>query len=142
MAMDAKNWLKLRLVSVLIFFIIAFMALIFRAFQLQILSGEKLKNMAQRQHTAIVQLQAERGMIYDRNGEKLAVSVLADSVYADPTRVADSAKASRQIAGILNLDRQEVVKKIAEAKSFCWLSRKSLLIRRLMWRAPKLTEYL
>ena len=124
MAMDAKKWLKVRLASVMFIFIAAFLALIFRAFQLQILSGEKLKNMAQRQHTAIVQLQAERGMIYDRNGEKLAVSVLADSVYADPTRVVDPAKASRQIAGILNLDRQEVTKKIAEAKSFCWLSRK------------------
>jgi len=124
MAMDSKNWLKVRLASALLFFIIAFLALLFRAFQLQILSGEKLKNMAQRQHTAIVQLQAERGMIYDRNGEKLAVSVLADSVYADPTRVADPAKASKQIAGILNLDRQAVMKKIAESKSFCWLSRR------------------
>ena len=124
MAMDSKNWLKVRLASALLFFIIAFLALLFRAFQLQILSGEKLKNMAQRQHTAIVQLQAERGMIYDRNGEKLAVSVLADSVYADPTRVADPAKASKQIAGILNLDRQSVMKKIAESKSFCWLSRR------------------
>jgi cell division protein FtsI (penicillin-binding protein 3) len=124
MAMDSKNWLKVRLASVLLFFIIAFVVLLFRAFQLQILSGEKLKNMAQRQHTAIVQLQAERGMIYDRNGEKLAVSVLADSVYADPTRVVDPAKASRQIAGILNLDRQAVMKKIAEPKSFCWLSRR------------------
>jgi len=122
--MDGKNWLKVRLVSVLLFFIIAFAVLVFRAFQLQILSGEKLKNMAQRQHTAIVQLQAERGMIYDRNGEKLAVSVLADSVYADPTRVDDPAKVARQIAGILNLDKHEVLKKIAEAKSFCWLSRK------------------
>ena len=124
MAMDGKNWLKVRLASVLIFFIIAFVALLFRAFQLQILSGEKLKNMAQRQHTAIVQLQAERGMIYDRNGEKLAVSVLADSVYADPTRVVDPAKTARQIAGILNLDKQTVIKKIAEPKSFCWLSRR------------------
>lgn len=124
MAMDGKNWLKLRLASVLFFFIIAFAALIFRAFQLQILSGEKLKNMAQRQHTAMVQLHAERGMIYDRNGEKLAVSVLADSVYADPARVVDPAKTSRQIAGILNLDRQVVLKKIEESKNFCWLSRR------------------
>ena len=119
MAMDAKKWLKVRLASVMFIFIAAFLALIFRAFQLQILSGEKLKNMAQRQHTAIVQLQAERGMIYDRNGEKLAVSVLADSVYADPTRVVDPAKTARQIAGILNLDKQTVIKKIAEPKSFC-----------------------
>ena len=63
MARDAKNWLKLRLVSVLIIFMILFIALLSRAFQLQVLSGEKLKNLAQRQHTATLQLQPERGKI-------------------------------------------------------------------------------
>ena len=124
MARDAKNWLKLRLVSVLIIFMILFIALLSRAFQLQVLSGEKLKNLAQRQHTATLQLQPERGMVYDRNGEKLAVSVLADSVCADPTRIADPLKASRQIAVILNLDKQVVMKKILEPKNFCWLARR------------------
>ena len=124
MAMDSKKWLKLRLVSVLIIFLILFIALLSRAFQLQVLSGEKLKNLAQRQHTATLQLQPERGMVYDRNGEKLAVSVLADSVCADPTRIADPLKASRQIAVILNLDKQVVMKKILEPKNFCWLARR------------------
>jgi cell division protein FtsI (penicillin-binding protein 3) len=124
MALDSKKCLKLRLVYVLIFFLILFIALLSRAFQLQVLSGEKLKNLAQRQHTATLQLQPERGMIYDRNGEKLAVSVLSDSVCADPTRIADPVTASRQIAGILNLDKQVVMKKILEPKSFCWLARR------------------
>ena len=124
MAVNSKKWLKLRLVSVLIFFLVLFIALFSRAFQLQVLSGEKLKNLAQRQHMATLQLQPERGMIYDRNGEKLAVSVLADSVCADPTRIADPVRASQQIAGILNLDKQVVMKKILEPKSFCWLARR------------------
>ncbi len=124
MAVNSKKWLKLRLVSVLIFFLVLFIALFSRAFQLQVLSGEKLKNLAQRQHMATLQLQPERGMIYDRNGEKLAVSVLADSVCADPTRIADPVRASQQIAGILNLDKQVVMKKILEPKNFCWLARR------------------
>jgi cell division protein FtsI (penicillin-binding protein 3) len=124
MAIDAKKWLKLRLASVLIIFLILFIALLSRAFQLQVLSGEKLKNLAQRQHTATLPIQPERGMIYDRNGEKLAVSVLADSVCADPTRIADPVRTSQQIAVILNLDKQAVMKKILEPKSFCWLARR------------------
>ena len=124
MAREAKNWLKLRLLSVLVIFLVLFIALLSRAFQLQVLSGEKLKNLAQKQHTATLQLQPERGMIYDRNGEKLAVSVLADSVCADPTRIADPVKASQQIARILNLDKQAVMKKILEPKNFCWLARR------------------
>jgi Cell division protein FtsI/penicillin-binding protein 2 len=141
MAMDFKKCLKLRLVSVMIFFLVLFIALLSRAFQLQVLSGEKLKNLAQRQHTAILQLQPERGMIYDRNGEKLAVSVLADSVCADPTRIADPVRASQQIAGILNLDKQVVMKKILEPKNFCGWLEESLRIRQPMWIMRKLKEY-
>ena len=124
MAADSKKWLKFRLASILAIFLILFIALLSRAFQLQVLSGEKLKKLAQRQHITTLPIHSERGMIYDRNGEKLAMSVMADSVCADPTRISDPAKASRQIAAVLGLDPPSVYKKISEPKSFCWLARK------------------
>jgi cell division protein FtsI (penicillin-binding protein 3) len=124
MAADSKKWLKFRLASILVIFLILFIALLSRAFQLQVLSGEKLKQLAVRQHITTLSIHSERGMIYDRNGEKLAMSVLADSVCADPTRISDPAKVSREIASILNLDSSAVLKKILEPKSFCWLARK------------------
>ena len=124
MAADSKKWLKFRLTSLLAIFLILFIALLSRAFQLQVLSGEKLKKLAQRQHITTLPIHSERGMIYDRNGEKLAISVLADSVCADPTRITNQAKVSQQIAAILNLDSSAVLKRISEPKSFCWLARK------------------
>ncbi|MEN6469484.1 MAG: penicillin-binding transpeptidase domain-containing protein [Smithella sp.] len=124
MAADSKKWLKFRLASILAIFLILFIALLSRAFQLQVLSGEKLKKLAVRQHITTLPIQSERGMIYDRNGEKLAMSVLADSVCADPTRINDQVKVSRQVAAILNLDYATVFKRISEPKSFCWLARK------------------
>ena len=63
-------------------------------------------------------------MIFDRNGEKLAMSVLSDSVCADPSRITDQKKASTQIAAILKLDEAAVMKKISGPKNFCWLARK------------------
>jgi cell division protein FtsI (penicillin-binding protein 3) len=105
-------------------FLVLFIALISRAFQLQVLSGKKLKTLAQRQHTTVLQLPPERGVIYDRNGEKLAVSIMADSVCADPSKIADPVRAAGQVAGILNLDSQSVLKKISQPKNFCWLARK------------------
>lgn len=124
MAADSKKWLKFRLASILAIFLILFVALLSRAFQLQVLSGEKLKHLADKQHKMTLPIHSERGMIYDRNGEKLAMSVLADSVCAEPTRIADPAKVSRQISPILNLDPVAVFKKISEPKGFCWLARK------------------
>jgi cell division protein FtsI (penicillin-binding protein 3) len=72
----------------------------------------------------VLQLQPERGIIYDRNGEKLAISIMTDSICADPSKITDPAKASRQIAKILNLDSQDVFKKLCAPKSFCWLARR------------------
>jgi cell division protein FtsI (penicillin-binding protein 3) len=124
MASESKKWLKFRMGIILTMFLVLFIALISRAFQLQVLSGKKLKTLAQRQHTTVLQLPPERGVIYDRNGEKLAVSIMANSVCADPSKIADPVRAAGQVAGILNLDSQSVFKKISTPKSFCWLARK------------------
>jgi len=124
MASESKKWLKIRMGIILAMFLVLFIALISRAFQLQVLSGKKLKTLAQRQHTTVLQLPPERGVIYDRNGEKLAVSIMANSVCADPSKIADPTRASGQVAEILNLDSQAIFKKISTPKSFCWLARK------------------
>jgi cell division protein FtsI (penicillin-binding protein 3) len=124
MAVETKKWLKVRIVTVLLIFLVLFVALLSRAFQLQVLSGQKLKTLAERQHTTVLQLQPERGMIYDRNGEKLAASIMADSVCADPSKISDPVRTSRLIADILNLDKATVFRKISELKNFCWLARR------------------
>ena len=124
MAAESKKWLKFRIVMIFMVFLVLFVALISRAFQLQVLSGQKLKKIATRQHTSMLQLQPERGVIFDRNGEKLAVSIMANSVCADPSKIIDPAKTSKQIAEILNLDSQAVFKKLSSPKNFCWLARR------------------
>ncbi|MCX5850341.1 MAG: hypothetical protein NTW65_12995, partial [Deltaproteobacteria bacterium] len=124
MAIESKKMMKIRISIIFTVFLVFFIALISRAFQLQVLSGQKLKTLATRQHTTVLQLQPERGVIYDRNGEKLAVSIMANSVCADPSRIADPVRASKQVAEILNLDNQTVFKKISTPKNFCWLARK------------------
>lgn len=124
MATESKERLKFRIIMIFIFFFILFVALISRAFQLQVLSGQKLRKLATRQHTTVLQLPPERGVIYDRNGEKLAISIMADSVCADPSKIIDPAATSRRIAAILDLDGQEVFKKLSAPKSFCWLARR------------------
>jgi len=124
MAAETKKWLKFRIVMILLFFLVLFISLISRAFQLQVLSGQKLRTLAARQHTTVLQLQPERGVIFDRNGEKLAISIMADSVCADPSKIIDPASTSGKLAEILNLDKQTVYKKLSSPKNFCWLARR------------------
>ena len=121
---ESKKWLRFRIVTLMGFFLVLFVALITRAFQLQVLSGEALKNIASRQHTTTLQIQPERGIIFDRNGEKLAASVLTDSVCADPSKIRNPKDTAEQLAGIIEVDKNTILKKISASKNFCWLARR------------------
>ncbi len=124
MMREEKKWLKFRIVTLLVFFLVLFIALITRAFQLQVLSGQTLKTLATKQHVKTLQIQPERGIIFDRNGEKLAASVMADSVCADPSKIRNPQDAADKVAPLLGLDRQTMIKKISNTKNFCWLARR------------------
>lgn len=124
MAGESKKWLRFRIVTLLVFFLVLFVALISRAFQIQILSGKMLKTLAERQHIKTLQIDPERGIIFDRNGEKLAASNMVHSVYADPSKISDPTAVVQKLVPILKIDRGAVLKKLSGSKNFCWLARK------------------
>jgi cell division protein FtsI (penicillin-binding protein 3) len=123
MTKKSKKWLRFRVITLLLFFLVIFVVLISRAFQLQIITGKTLKGLAQKQHTKTLPLIPERGLILDRNGEKLAASILMDSVFADPAKIADSQKISAELSALLGEDRRVVLKKLTTSRHFCWISR-------------------
>lgn len=121
---ESIKWLKFRLCTILVFFLILFIALISRAFQLQILSGKELKSIAQRQHMKTLQMLPERGIIFDRNGEKLAASVQMDSICADPSKIKKPQIFAAQMAGLLKVNKALILKRISGKKNFCWIARR------------------
>ncbi|MCE5265632.1 MAG: PASTA domain-containing protein [Deltaproteobacteria bacterium] len=116
--------MKFRIATLLAFFLVLFIALGSRAFQLQILSGKELKSLAQKQHTQTLQLQPERGIIFDRNGEKLAATIMADSVCADPSKINNPREVAGRLAAILGTEPTSLQKKLTGSKNFCWLARR------------------
>ena len=124
--MDAtsQKGLKAKIFALLLLFILLFVGLVSRAFQLQILSAKYLQILARKQHEKVLLLQPERGVIFDRNGEKLAASLMAGSIFADPSKIADPVETAGRISAILRIDKAATLKKISTAKSFCWLARK------------------
>ncbi len=104
-------------------FLLMFLAVAVRAFQLQILQGEKLKRLGERQHLKEWIVLPKRGTILDRDGEPLAVSLEAQSVYARPRRLREPENIARGLAQILSLDRAGVERKLKKEKPFVWLKR-------------------
>src|SRR5712692_3581662 len=114
---------RFRLLCAKILFSLVFIIVAGRAFQLQVLQGEKLKRLGERQHLKEWIVLPKRGAVLDRAGESLALSLETQSVYARPHRIQDGEAVSRKLAKILNLNFADVMQKIASNKPFVWIKR-------------------
>lgn len=93
---------------------ILYIALIGRLGFLQIVRGEELKKGALEQWTKGITIKSKRGIIYDRNGKKLALSVSASTVWASPPDIKDPEKTAKELARVLNLDEEYIYEKITK----------------------------
>ncbi|HEX8929470.1 MAG TPA: penicillin-binding protein 2, partial [Actinomycetota bacterium] len=73
-----------RLLFVLALTMVAFLAISSRLIVLQVLDAPSLDEAAAKQRLRTIDLPAERGRIFDRDGGDLALSVPARTVYAQP----------------------------------------------------------
>jgi cell division protein FtsI (penicillin-binding protein 3) len=101
-----------------------------KLFYLQVLKHEKYARLALEQQMKMVEVPGPRGSIYDRNGQPLAMSVPADSVYVNPKRLPDLKVASDILAPVLSLDAEQLHARLKSAyndkkrRGFCWVKRK------------------
>lgn len=112
-------------VAVFMGFALVFLGALFaRTFYVQVIASAALKVKADEQYTRTVQLDAPRGVIYDRDGERLAVSRPMATVYANPRQIENPIEAARQLASVLDKPAQELLAKMSEDSGFEYLARK------------------
>src|SRR3954452_21041121 len=102
-----------------------FVAICGRLVYLQIFSYGKFVKQAGHQQQRAIPLAAKRGIIYDRAGRELAMSVLVDSAFAVPTEVKDLPTAISLITRITGDDFNVVLADCRARKTFCWVARKA-----------------
>jgi len=115
--------MRLRLWVTQVFFAAIFVVIAGRAFHLQVVQGERLKRLGERQHLKEWIVLPKRGAVLDRAGEPLALSLEAQSVYARPHRIHDPENVSRSLARILHLNAAEVKQKLTSERTFVWVKR-------------------
>src|ERR1700735_5291167 len=96
-----------------------------RLVYLQIFRYGSFVKQAEHQQQRAIPLAAKRGVIYDRAGRELAMSVLVDSAFAIPTEVKDLPTAVSLITRITGEDANVVLADCRAHKTFCWVARKS-----------------
>ncbi len=92
---------------------------------LQIFRYGSFEERAQHQQQRTEELSARRGIIYDRAGRELAMSISVDSVFAIPSEIPNLAGTVSLISRITKSDPREILAKCKASKSFCWLARKA-----------------
>ncbi len=103
---------------------VGFTGLTGRLAWLQIVRRADLAQLAERQYSRTVVLPGERGAIVDRNGEPLATSSPAESLFAQPRAVGDPVRVAARLAPLIDVPERELHAALTGPRSFVWLRRK------------------
>src|ERR687883_1223510 len=102
-----RTGMQLRVVALTTFAAILFVVLAFKLWQLQVLASDDYQSSAEAIHTRSIKVPAQRGVIYDRNGEVLANNKSGFSVTIVPNDI--SRGKLGQLADLLKADKKEVL---------------------------------
>jgi cell division protein FtsI (penicillin-binding protein 3) len=106
-------------------------AITFRLFNLQILRHKEYVDRAQKQQQRAFEVAPRRGVLYDRNLHELAMTVQADSIYADPSQMLDKAAVARELAPLVHTDpddaqttEDQIYNRLKNGRNFAWVARR------------------
>ncbi|WP_298721094.1 penicillin-binding transpeptidase domain-containing protein [uncultured Oceanisphaera sp.] len=120
------GWRFLTVCGVILF---AFVALFARAAWIQVVSPDRLRLEGDMRSLRTTVTSTTRGMIMDRNGEELAVSVPVQAVWADPKQVhtelsLEKGQAWQALADVLGVPHQTLMKRVENPqRRFVYLQR-------------------
>lgn len=114
------------------FFLIcfAFLVIVARLYGLQIINHQEFKQKVDKNQVRKVDILPERGIIYDRSLEKLAINIPSYSLYASPKKISHPEKVAGKLFSILGMKKSSLVKQLKKEKDFLWLKRKLPLIKK------------
>jgi cell division protein FtsI (penicillin-binding protein 3) len=118
-----SNKIKIRVLLVGIVFGICFSAIAARAVHLHLFKGPWLSQKADGQVKRSVKALGERGIIFDANMGKMALSIDVTSIGAHPKQIKDVAATARDLAKALHLNKNDLAKKLASNTPFVWIER-------------------
>ncbi len=104
--------------------VVVFIALAVRLVAVQALSSAHYARIGASEITTTVQVPAQRGGIFDRNGAVLAISVPRSDVVADPFLIHDPAGEARTLAPVLSLTAPQLQAELSEHAGFVYLAHK------------------
>jgi cell division protein FtsI (penicillin-binding protein 3) len=106
--------------------------------RIQVVQAPALTKAAQQQQTRAMRLPARRGSVLDRNGQPLAVTSDAKTIYADPSQVGDATSTAAAVAHVLGGTEGDYLSQLHRKTSFAYLARQVDLDRAAAMQKLKL----
>ncbi len=110
---------------VLCLFLIASVGLVFRVVQLQLVDKDFLQNRGDARYLRTVSIPAHRGVLQDRNGELLAISIPISTIACNPKKLILDSSRWGELAKVLNIPPatlEDMIKKRSK-REFMFLKR-------------------
>ncbi len=102
-----------------------------RLVYLQVFQHKEYAVREARQQERTFEIAPRRGMLYDREMQPLAMTVLADSIYAVPSEISDKSAAAARLARIVHQDPTDrfttaaaIDARLKRSRAFAWVARK------------------
>jgi len=107
-------------------FLSAAAGLLYRAFDLHISSQEFLQKQGDARHLRTIKINANRGNIYDRNGEPLAISTPVDSIWINPQQIKEHVERLSELSSVLDVDLQNLQQRLIKnaSREFMYVKRR------------------
>lgn len=117
-----SQWRRLNILMILM--IAGFVVVIARLAHLQLFRGEALAMKAERQHQQVVNIEGERGVIFDRAMRELAVNLDMPSMYGDPSSIENPGDVAKKISEDVDVNPNTLAKRLDNDRHFVWIKRR------------------
>jgi cell division protein FtsI/penicillin-binding protein 2 len=124
-ASTSSNGARFRLYALSGLFCLWLLTICLRLVYLQVFCYGDFERRAQHQQQRSFDLSAKRGVIYDRAGRELAMSIQVDSAFVVPSEAPDLPNTISLITRITKDDPRVVLADCRAHKTFCWVARKA-----------------
>ena len=111
-----KN-IHIRIKLVLLGIFLIFIVIILKVFYIEVIDYKKLNKYASNLWSRNLPIKADRGIIYDRNGEILADNATTTSLVVIPNQIKDKKGTTKKLSEILNVSYEDMYKHINKKTS-------------------------
>lgn len=97
--------------------IVVLIVIVVRVFYIQVISYDKLNNLAESLWSRELPITADRGEITDRNGKILATNITTTSLVVIPNQIKDSKDVAKKLSDILGSDYEDMLSHVTKKTS-------------------------